>query len=331
MVLSLDASSSQPRSTRRKPHDGLQDGDALGGLWERFIRHHRLPELCSERPSTSLLERVCQLFTEVVPYENATKFLQRARVGPVPRTPSCLLSEHLEFGTGGTCYALSYSLRDLLVRYGFQAELCLGRVSDGPVTYFRPNHAAVLVSLGGFAYLADPGMLFRGVVRLPDPGESRVDLNTRETALRFSRPRLIPGTPDMVHVDLNGARGFTHRLSLELTTTGDQYFLRTWGRSFDSIAPDERLYLSRFVRTKLWALENRVFTVLGAEGVESSRWVTVAEAAFLFGFPRALVENAFALTPFSRKGSRIKQRLRFGFEELQRRHGRQRPEASSGS
>ena len=288
-------------------------------LWGRFIERHGFPAFGAGEPSVDLLGRLCRRFSEVVPYENVTQFLQRARCGAVPRTPRWFVAEHLEAGTGGTAFALAHNLRDFLGRYGFRAELCLGCVGAGPVTYFRPNHAAILVTVTGCPHLVDPGLMLRGPVRVPAAGESRIDLAVREAALRFSRPEVGTGEPDMLHGELSGAGGFQHRLSVELSTTGAAYFMRTWRQSFDPIAPGERLFISRFVREKLWTLENRVFTIRGPEGPESSRWVTVAEAAFLFGLPRAHLEEAYALTPFSRRRARIEQRIRFRLRKLQAR------------
>lgn len=314
MVLLLDAERSQRRDSE---HDAR-----LEDLWRQFSNRYELPPLKSEKVSTSLLNRLCRAFSEAVPFENVTKFLQRDRIGAIPRLPEQLLSDHLQDGTGGTCYALCYALRDLLTRHGFSTELCFGHVGPRPVSYFKPNHAAVLVALDAQRYIVDPGMMFRVPVRLPEPGEGRVDIAAREASLRLSRPKVVAGGPDMVHLELNGAEGFRHGLSLELSTTGDAYFMRTWKQSFDPIAPHEALFLNRFVRSKLWTLENRVFQVRGPEGVESSRWVGAVEAAYLFGLPRAQVEAAFALTPNARKRARIRQHIQFRLGELQRGRGR---------
>jgi arylamine N-acetyltransferase len=71
-------------------------------------------------------------------------------------TPAVLLSDHLEKGTGGTCYSMAYSLAALLESAGIDCYLTLNAISGQ-----EENHAAVVAMVDGITWLCDPGVQLR--------------------------------------------------------------------------------------------------------------------------------------------------------------------------
>ncbi len=92
-----------------------------------------------------------------LPYENLTKLIKKQRFPAGPerrRLPLEVMTDHLAAGAGGTCFALTHLLGDVLHRLGLEGwpVLC-----DTP---HRPeNHCATVVVCGGREYLLDPGYL----------------------------------------------------------------------------------------------------------------------------------------------------------------------------
>ena len=64
----------------------------------------------------------------------------------------------LTYGTGGTCWAVSHALHDLLKALGFDVHRASGTMLTSP-TVRGPNHGTVIVTLEGFHYLVDGSML----------------------------------------------------------------------------------------------------------------------------------------------------------------------------
>src|ERR1041385_1564137 len=108
------------------------------------------------------LERVQQVVSAFGPvlYENLSKIRRRAafpRLGPdCLETPAVLLRDHLEKGTGGTCYSMAYSLAALLEYAGVDCYLTLNDIRG-----LTANHAAVVATVDGMTWLCDPGVQFR--------------------------------------------------------------------------------------------------------------------------------------------------------------------------
>src|SRR5690242_12920139 len=86
------------------------------------------------------LHQVMRAFAPVL-YENLSKIRRRAaypKLGPdCLETPAVLLRDHLDKGTGGTCYSLAYSLAALLESAGIDCYLTLNDIRG-----HHANHAA---------------------------------------------------------------------------------------------------------------------------------------------------------------------------------------------
>lgn len=89
------------------------------------------------------------------PYENLTKIIhfntakdESARY----RLPEILWNEHLEWGSGGTCFSLTYFFETILKSAGFN---CYPVMVDR--SYGKNTHCAIICLIDGGKYLVDPG------------------------------------------------------------------------------------------------------------------------------------------------------------------------------
>src|SRR5216684_2488274 len=93
------------------------------------------------------LQQVMRAFAPVL-YENLSKIRRRAAFPNLEpaclETPSVLLRDHLEKGTGGTCYSLAFSLAALLEAVGIDCYLTLNSIGA-----HEANHAAVVAKVDG--------------------------------------------------------------------------------------------------------------------------------------------------------------------------------------
>ena len=89
-----------------------------------------------------------------MPFENASKILRNAaETDPAlkPRRPEAFWREHLETGSGGTCFARVEAFRQLVLGLGFSARRALGRVRNDF------DHAALFVEREGRVVICDVG------------------------------------------------------------------------------------------------------------------------------------------------------------------------------
>jgi arylamine N-acetyltransferase len=111
-------------------------------------RHGRTPPDGSPATLVELVRRFSAL-----PYENLSKIL-----APGPRMPLTVVREHLELGTGGTCFSLAELLGRLARAAGFSAHPVMAHMRHGPNV-----HCALRVEASnGAAFLVDPGYLLPG-------------------------------------------------------------------------------------------------------------------------------------------------------------------------
>jgi N-acetyltransferase len=151
-------------------------------------------DLSRAEPGIGFLEALFARFNARVPFENASKILRHAEVEELdakPRTPGIFWAEHLERGTGGTCFARVAAFDALLSELGFSSRRVLGRVEEDA------DHAALMVQTPAGEILADVG--FPLAVPLPtSPATVETplgDLRVERTA-RGLRVRFLGGVPE---------------------------------------------------------------------------------------------------------------------------------------
>ena len=96
-----------------------------------------------------------------VPFDNLRKrvLFSGSASGPVPGHNSQDFFENwLAHGTGGTCWATSHALHDLLSELGFPTVRGAGTMLGGP-DVVGPNHGTAIVTLEDHRYIVDGSML----------------------------------------------------------------------------------------------------------------------------------------------------------------------------
>lgn len=177
------------------------------------------------RADRDLLHRIVAEFARI-PWENLTKFLVKARGLPPEgrlRLADRVIAEHLEHGTGGTCFSLTEALSAILSFAGFRCHPVMADMSHG-----RNIHCALTVFTGsGERYLADPGYLVPLPVSLPEGEGCSLEIPGQEMVWE-------PGdgnSYDLVTLD-GGNR--TWRYRVRMTPVDREEFLGHWQRSFDA-------------------------------------------------------------------------------------------------
>jgi arylamine N-acetyltransferase len=157
-----------------------------------------------------------------IPYENLTKIIRLAsgrEIDQLLRGPEEVIGGYLAFGTGGTCYSMTNSLRELLRKLG---------IDSNPVTadrtYGEDTHCCLIVERGGTQFLLDPGFLILRPVELPE-GRKIIETPVNKLVIqKESRDRFTVST-----LEKDGER---FRYLLKTKQLSDDQFLEHWKRSF---------------------------------------------------------------------------------------------------
>ena len=118
-----------------------------------------------------------------VPFDNIQKrlFYAGPAEGPVPGHNSTdFFQKWLTYGTGGTCWANSHAMHDLLAALGFDVVRCAGTMLSSPDAV-GPTHGTVIATLDHRRYLVDGSML----TEKPVPVEDGITLEPRHPAERI--------------------------------------------------------------------------------------------------------------------------------------------------
>ncbi len=161
----------------------------------------------------------------VLPWENLTKYLSRIDGTASPmRMPDTVVFEHISLGTGGTCFSLTETVREVLSASGLPVRPAMADMQHGP-----DIHCAALVELpGGRRFLIDPGYLVPEPVRL-DPGSETVLSCGAETLVY--RPAADGRSWDMY---TRTGQNFTWRYRIRTDPITEGEFREFWVRSFDA-------------------------------------------------------------------------------------------------
>jgi arylamine N-acetyltransferase len=170
-----------------------------------------------------LIESIAGAFARL-PYENITKIIKHAEAGSpekARRSPDEVISGHIAWGTGGTCFSLTSALRHLVRSLGWEAEYIL---ADRP--YGQNTHCALILRIDGAPHLLDPGFLITKPVPLLATGEQKIKtgFNTLTLAREENKNRISLSTLQQ------GA--MTHRLAYKILPADEAEFLKAWDASF---------------------------------------------------------------------------------------------------
>lgn len=129
------------------------DPHAFSKTFQAFHHHFNI---IPKAPELDYLAELIGHFARF-PYENLSKIIRYHRYFDEPvriRLPDAVLEEYRKFGTGGTCFSLTFFFYTLLTQSGF---VCYPVLADMP--WGENVHCAVVVILDRQPFLVDPGYL----------------------------------------------------------------------------------------------------------------------------------------------------------------------------
>jgi len=187
------------------------------------------------RPDRESLQIILSRFSDI-PWENLTKFLVKAQRFPSEnrlRLADTVVSEHIEKGTGGTCFSLTEALGTILSYAGYHCHPVMADMNHG-----ANIHCALSVTADdGARFLADPGYLVPAPV-LIEPGKA-VQINTPMQTLVWE-PSEKGNSFDLYSID-GEIRNWKYRIRMD--TVSQAEFRGHWQRSFDATGMNS-LYLN---------------------------------------------------------------------------------------
>jgi len=176
------------------------------------------------------IHRIGETFGEI-PWENLTKFIIRSTGESRFRLPREVMTDHVQLGTGGTCYSLTETLGTIFSACGVSARPLTGHMRHG-----KNIHCALLVEGDAGRFILDPGYVVPGAVRLSSEGYGEIT-----TASRSMQWSPVPGGFEL-HTIENGRRVFRYMLETRILTREE--YLHFWKNSFDASGLNS-LYLNR--------------------------------------------------------------------------------------
>ncbi|HEY7161305.1 MAG TPA: arylamine N-acetyltransferase, partial [Acidobacteriota bacterium] len=131
-------------------------------------------------PDLDQLKSIGSAFSHL-PYENVTKILKEARSSNIHqklRKTDEVLSDHLRWNTGGTCFSLCNALLSVLKNSGFEAFIAMADMHYG-----ANIHCVIVVMLPEGRFVLDPGYLLHSPIKLPDTHLEQVTKTTMNTVI----------------------------------------------------------------------------------------------------------------------------------------------------
>ena len=224
-----------------------------------------------------------------IPYENITKIIRHAEAGSdekARRSPDEVISDHIHWGTGGTCFSLTSTLRTMVRDLGWEAEYLLA-----DRRYGQDTHSALLVRIDGAPHLLDPGFLLTEPVPLTlnEPkeiaaGGERLLLTPDMTGTRFSLATIREDRS-------------VYRLTYKTAPVDDGEFGKAWNASFQWEMMRYPL-LARVADAKRSYLRGSMLQVSDADSVQRRKIPAdelVARITGEFGLHPAIVARALSL------------------------------------
>jgi len=233
----------------------------LVGNTEFIDCFQRVFQVTDEVLSLAHLEMIAGKFA-LIPYENLTKIVKLAQETDTEkclRMPAEVLLDFDRYGTGGTCFSLTYCLEKVLTYYGYD---CAPRMADmGRQTN---NHCAIIVQFEAREYLLDPGYLITQPLPLPETGV--IVHNTRLNPVCLDRDQ-ISGGLNLSTMEPDGAK---HRYHLKSTNCNFSDFRQYWLNSF-SWSMMNSLLVTRVIEDGRFYLHDRHVRWFNRDGRKTAK------------------------------------------------------------
>lgn len=258
-----------------------------------------LYQLNPVHPDLKLLGEIALSYGNL-PWENLTKYLKKHQTQTaIPAIPEHLpdspevtklrLSEevmidHARLGTGGTCFSLTNTLRQITSELGFRAYPVMADMRHGP-----DIHCGLVVELENKKYLLDPGYLL--IEPVPLHQNSTVKVRFPGHRLEY-RPVDGHGEIELYTVSDRNEEVFRYRL--RPWRIPEDHFLKCWLESFDATGMNG-LHLNRVTsdgRLSAHNLNLRIDTGHGKLNLKL-REGYVDKVSKRFGIDSTLVRRAY--------------------------------------
>ena len=233
-------------------------------------------------PDLLQLKRIGAAFYHL-PYENVTKILKEARSSNIHqklRKTDEVLSDHLRWNTGGTCFSLCNALLSVLKSSGFEAFVAMADMHYG-----ANIHCVVVVLLPEGRFVLDPGYLLHIPMRLPDPDCEQVTKTIMNTVVLQSEGNENFSLFTIEH----SQRKWRYRL--KAYPVPPEEFELHWIHSF-SLNSMEHLMMTRLDNVgRLYFRKNHLEHVNESERRILNKPEAIA-LSYLFGVPADLISSA---------------------------------------
>ncbi|RLC52348.1 MAG: hypothetical protein DRZ79_01340 [Candidatus Cloacimonadota bacterium] len=198
----------------------------------------------SKNPTRQFLREILHYFSKI-PYENISKIIKSANhhefVSKI-RLPEEIISDHISFHLGGTCYSLTFFLYSVLTHFGFSCYPISAHMKR------RMNvHSALIVLIDGKKYLVDPGYLFDEPILL-NPAEFNFQTVSHTNVFAIFNPQ-----DSYFHIYTLSNFQKKWRYCFRDKVISEQEFVQYWENSFspeilngiclNSIQSDKMIYL----------------------------------------------------------------------------------------
>jgi arylamine N-acetyltransferase len=154
-------------------------------------------------------------------YENVTKILSFSKHGRLLQTPEILVPDLLKFGTGGTCFSLTYLACKTLEHFGLNAHLVMGDRSYG-----KNTHCALVCEAESEDWLLDIGFLVFDPIPM-----KRHSTTQQKTALNTFELAPMAENRCEAYTTFRGLR--KHRFTINTEPITEEAFRIHWEKSFD--------------------------------------------------------------------------------------------------
>ncbi len=237
-------------------------------LLNRFLKRCRI---LPDAEPMAVIEQCARAFSSL-PYENLTKIIKSDSVLSAKsalRLPEEVLSDHLKWGTGGTCFSLTAALIAVFNELGFNAQPLL---ADRP--YGVNTHCGLVAMHGKEMFLIDPGYLLFIPTPLPAISSTLIALDYTNIELR----PLGGGGRVELATWIRGRRKV--RLTYKRSPVDAETFKRAW---IDSFTWEMMTYpvLTRCIAGKHIYLQGSSASVSTSDGKERFRLEPGEELAYI--------------------------------------------------
>ena len=239
-------------------------------LLDRFFKRY---SITPDDEPLNIIKQCAKAFSGI-PYENLTKIIKSDQVlsaNSALRLPGEVLADHLKWGTGGTCFALTAALISVFNALGFNAQPLLADRRYGPDT-----HCGLTVIYGEQMLLIDPGYLLFIPTPMPstatsvtDLGHTTVELCPIDRGDRIELATVVRGNRKM-------------RLTYKRSPVDAATFKRAW---MDSFTWEMMTYpvLTRCIAGQHLYLQGASATVRTHERMDRSKLELSEQMAFITG------------------------------------------------